>query len=283
MATDTIHLKLKINFPVILSLVGLVHLILMLMNGLPGFTLAQFLPKDDAPTTLKIRRVKTAKAEHPLIRPMESVMDAGGSKPKGENVTLRDLSIAGGKPETQKMARPGTRPEVMAKSPKAMNTISLKSKEFKDYGKSFSGGGLSLSKMISDTQKINDAVVSIEVPDGIEPDELNEYELMFYGFQKRTALNYINSILKNLDKFQKKYPNYKLPSTGRMTMTARVTYDPQGNVMQIKMIRWTHVNEMQSLFEDIVKGIDQLHNPPKALWEKNGEFSMFYTLEILNG
>lgn len=283
MATDTIHLKLKVNFPVILSLVALVHLLLMLMNGLPGLNLSQFIPKEEGPTTLKIRRVKTAKVDHPLIRPMESVIDAGASGPKEENVTLRDLSLAGGKPEVQKIPRPGTPPEVVAKSPKAMNTISLKSKEFKDYGKSFSGGGLSLSKMISDTQKINDAVVSIEVPDGIEPDELNEYELMFYGFQKRTALNYINSILKNLDKFQKKYPNYRLPSTGRMTMTARVTYDTQGNVMQIKMIRWTHVNEMQGLFEDIVKGIDQLHNPPKALWEKNGEFSMFYTLEILNG
>jgi hypothetical protein len=255
----------------------------MLSKGFPDLNITRFLPEDDSPATLKIRRIKTAKVDHPLIRPMDSVLDAGGAKPKGENVTLRDLSIAGGKPETQKIARPGTRPEVIAKSPKAMNTISLKSKEFKDYGKSFSGGGLSLSKMISETQKINDAIVSIEVPDGIEPDELNEYELMFYGFQKRTAINYINSILKNLDKFQKKYPNYRLPSTGRMTMTARVTYDSQGNVMQIKMIRWTHVNEMQNLFEDIVKGIDQLHNPPKSFWEKNNEFSMFYTLEILNG
>jgi hypothetical protein len=49
------------------------------------------------------------------------------------------------------------------------------------------------------------------------------------------------------------------------------------------MIRWTHVSELQNLFEDIVKDIDQLHNPPKALWEKSGEFSMFYTLEIING
>jgi hypothetical protein len=66
-------------------------------------------------------------------------------------------------------------------------------------------------------------------------------------------------------------------------MTARMTYDSQGNVQEIKMIRWTHVSELQNLFEDIVKDIDQLHNPPKALWEKSGEFSMFYTLEIING
>jgi hypothetical protein len=106
---------------------------------------------------------------------------------------------------------------------------------------------------------------------------------MYYGFQKRVAMNYINSILKNLDGFQKTHPNYKIPKSGRITMTARLTYDKDGNVQQIKMVRWTHVEELQSMFEDIVKNIDQLHNPPKTLWEKQGEFSMFYTLEILNG
>ncbi len=161
--------------------------------------------------------------------------------------------------------------------------MSLRSKEFKDFSRSFPSGGLAISDMITGAQKISDAVVSIEVPEGIEPDELNQYELMFYGFQKRTAINYVNSILRNLDKFQKKYPNYRIPTTGRITMTARITYDPEGNVQQIKMIRWTHVSELQNLFEDIVKNIDQLHNPPKTLWEKSGEFSMFYTLEILNG
>jgi hypothetical protein len=166
---------------------------------------------------------------------------------------------------------------------KEMNTLSLKSKDFKEYSKSFPSGGLAISDMMSSAQKISDAVVSIEVPDGVNPDELNEYELMFYGFQKRTALNYINSILRNLDKFQRKYPNYRIPTNGRITMTARVTYDKEGNVMQIKMIRWTHVNELQTLFEDVVKGIDQLHNPPKKLWEKDNEFAMFYTLEIING
>lgn len=286
MSESSVHIKLKINFPVILITVLVLHLLLMLSNGLPAFTLASFLPKE-APTTLKIRRVKTAKVEHSTIKAMDSVLDAAAPKPKTKSpVSLSDLAIGGGKPEVQRSAppqRPGTRPAVTAKSVREMNTMSLKSNDFKDYSKSFPSGGLKISDMISDTQKVSDAVVSIEVPDGIKPDELNEYELMFYGFQRRTAINYINSILKNLDKFQKKYPNYKIPTTGRITMTARITYDPEGNVQQIKMIRWTHINELQNLFEDIVKNIDQLHNPPKALWEKQGEFSMFYTLEILNG
>jgi hypothetical protein len=286
MTEQTVDIKLKINFPVIFITVVILHLLVMLSKGMPAFTLAHFLPQKDQPTTLKIRRVKTAKVEHSLVRPMNSVLDASAPKPKGP-VSLRDLSIGGGRPEelrpTATPSRPGTRPEVVAKSTKAMNTISLKSKEFKDYSKSFPSGGLAISDMITNTQKISDAVVSIEVPEGINPNELNEYELMFYGFQRRTAINYVNSILKNLEKFQKKYPNYRLANSGRITMTARITYDTEGNVQQIKMIRWTHLNEIQNLFEDIVKNIDQLHNPPKALWEKNGEFSMFYTLEIVNG
>jgi hypothetical protein len=256
----------------------------MFSDGIKSLNFSKLLSKNEAPTQLKIRRVKTAKVEHSKLKTSEAIIDASASKPKGP-VSLKDLSFAAGRPELQKMppSRPGTRPEVKTKSPNAMNAISLKSKEFKDFSKSFPSGGLAISDMMTGAQKINDAVVSIEVPEGIEPDELNEYELMFYGFQKRTAINYVNSILRNLDKFQKTHPHFKIPSNGRITMTARMTYDSEGNVQQIKMIRWTHVSELQNLFEDIVKDIDQLHNPPKALWEKSGEFSMFYTLEIING
>ena len=288
MTGQTVQIKLKINFPVIMFTVLILHALMMFADGLPVFTLAEFLPKEE-PTTLKIRRVKTAKVEHKNIRSMESVLNAGATKAQAPAaakgpVSLKDLSVDRPVVEVQKVQqRPGTRPQVAARASRSMKAISLKSKEFNQVTRAIPSGGLAISDMLTGTQKISDAVVSIEVPEGIEPDELNKYELMFYGFQKRTAINYINSILSNLDKFQKTHPNYKLPAEARILMTARVTYDPEGNVMQIKMIRWTHVNELQNLFENVVKEIDQLHNPPKALWEKHGEFSMFYTLEILNG
>jgi hypothetical protein len=157
-----------------------------------------------------------AKVEHSQLKPIGGVFDAGAPKPNAplarDQVSLRDLAIGGGKLEvaqpvgTPKIPRPGTRPEVATSSSplRAMNQMSLRSKEFKDFSRSFPSGGLAISDMITGAQKISDAVVSIEVPDGIKPDELNEYELKFYGFQKRTAINYVNSILRNLDKFQKK-------------------------------------------------------------------------------
>jgi len=284
MSVQSVHLKLKVNFPVILITVFLIHILLMLSKGLPSFTLSTFLP-NSSPTTLKIRRVKTAKVQHPNVQTSNSIIEAGAPANK-EKISFKDLSLDVAKTKFQgtNQKRPGSRPEIRpAEFSREMNAISLKSKEFRNFSKSFPSGGLAISDMISGTQKINDAIVSIEVPDGVEPDQLNEYELMFYGFQKRVAINYVNSILKNLNKFQKTHPNYRLPSQARITMTARITYDKEGNVMQIKMVRWTKTNEIQNLFEDIVKGIDQLHNPPKALWKSKNEFSMYYTLDILNG
>jgi hypothetical protein len=284
-ANASVDIRLKINFPVILFTVLLAH-VLIFFEAFPSMPKLSNLQDK---TTLKIRRVKTPKVESQKLVTDQGILKAAGARAKSP-VSLKDLSLNALNPLSKiagemstPQQRPGARPQITAKSLKAMNRMSLKGQEFKDYSKSFPSGGLALSDMISQTQKISDAVVSIEVPDGIHPDELNEYELKFYSFQKRTAINYINSILKNLNKFQKKYPHYKIPSAGRITMTARVTYDPEGNVQQIKMIRWTHINEVQGLFEDIVKEIDQLHNPPRDLWEKQGEFSMFYTLEILNG
>lgn len=283
MSEKVIHLKLKITYPVILFTVLFAHLVLMAMQGLPQLNLTETRP--EPPTVLKIRQVKTPKVEHAHIKPVDSVLNPKVSSESAQKKSLtsfKDLAV--GKPSEIKpvqapQIRPGTRPEV-AVNKKAINAISLKGKEFKE---AYPSGGFSVSNLNYGANKVNDAVVSIEVPDGIEPDELNQYELMFYSFQKRTAINYANSILRNLDKFNRKYPNYKLKENSRILMTARMTYDDKGNVKQIKMIRWSQVDELQNFFEDTVKGIDQLHNPPKALWEKQGEFSMFFTLEIITG
>lgn len=279
MSVENIQLKIRINFPVIFFTVLVLHIFFMLSKDTPLFSLSSFLPNNYTPSLLKIRRVKTAKSEHPNIQTSNSIIEAG-ARSKKDQVSFKDLSLDMNLPQP----RAGTRPEVKpSQSVKEISAISLKSKEFRNYSKSFPSGGLAISDMIKSTQKINDAIVSIEVPEGVAPDQLNEYELMFYGFQKRVAINYVNSILKSLNTFQRTHPHYRVPSQSKITMTARVTYDSEGNIIQIKMVRWTKINQIQDLFEEIVKGIDQLHNPPKALWEKKNEFSMYYTLEILNG
>lgn len=304
MSENDLKARHVLIFPAIFFAVLVLHVLFITVPKFPNYGVLDFstFTPDSNPAPIKIdtvqwdkiRKVKTNGVTHPNLVTDQAVLDAGGglgakkvieSKSKGP-VSLADLGSADlTQPQAPapKVQRPGTRPEAFPTKPKAMNAISLKSQEFKNYSKSFPSGGLSISDMMSAAQKISDAVVSIEVPEGVDPDELNEYELMFYGFQKRTSINYSNSILKNLDQFQKTHPNYRVQTSGRITMTARISYDKEGNVKQIKMVRWTHEQPVQDLFEDIVKGIDQLHNPPKTLWEKNDEFALFYTLEIING
>lgn len=310
MSENALSARRIFMFPAIFSAVLALHIAFLAIKSFPEFGALDFsrfqAQNNPAPIKIdhvdlsKIRKVKTRGISHPNLVTDQAVLDAGGGKgaksvskappapqPKAP-VSLADLSKAAEAPAPAQAAapkaqRPGTRPEAFPAKPKAINAVSLKSQEFKNYSKSFPSGGLSISDMMTSTQKISDAVVSIEVPDGVNPDELNQYELMFYGFQKRTAINYVNSILRNIDKFQKIHPNYKVQTAGRLTMTARISYDKEGNVKQIKMIRWSHEQPMQDLFENIVKDIDQVHNPPKQLWEKNEEFALFYTLEIVNG
>src|SRR5690606_36035176 len=87
----------------------------------------------------------------------------------------------------------------------------------------------------------SDILVNLEVPEGVHPDELNKYELMFYGFQRRTAILYINSFYTNLDRFQREDPHLQFPMTNsKQVMTGRLTYDEKGNVKQIKMLRWSN-------------------------------------------
>lgn len=285
MSAKTIHIRLKINFPVILFTVLSLHLLLFMSNQLPEL---KKLVKQEPPTTLNIRRIKTSGVKEGLLKtdlflPTKTSGLSDKKEPSSQKspLSFKDLSIAQPSQVTPaKVERPGTRPGVMPTRPKALNKISLNGKEFKEFSKAHAAGGYAATRQNMGGAGINDAVVSLEVPEGVEPDELNKYELMFYSFQRRTALNYAGSIIKNLNKFGRENPLYKIDPHTNITMTARLTYDDKGNVKQIKMIRWTNVDKIQNFFEDVVKGIDQLHNPPKALWEKSGEFSMFFTLEI---
>ncbi len=68
----------------------------------------------------------------------------------------------------------------------------------------------------------------------------------------------------------------------KQVMTGRLTYDEKGNIKQIKMIRWSNEERLQGFFENVLKEMDVLHNPPQALWEKQGEFSIFFSF-VVNG
>jgi hypothetical protein len=178
--------------------------------------------------------------------------------------------------------RPGTRPTSLSEKPKAIEAIALNGAQMKQFVQGSSAAALSGDPR-AESLSNSDIMVNLEVPEGVNPDELNKYELMFYGFQRRTAIGYINSFYKKLDKFQSENPHLNFPMTDtKQLMTGKLTFDGKGNIVRIQMVRTSNEKRLQGFFEDVLKDMDTLHNPPQALWSKSGEFSIFFTL-VING
>ncbi|MGE3611371.1 MAG: hypothetical protein AB7I27_17385 [Bacteriovoracaceae bacterium] len=303
MTARSVRIELKINFPLILFIVLVIHALLLAFETLTP--LEKFAESRPETTPLKIRDIRTVGSRESKVNsstylsknPTQSKTIAKDrfapnfNKGKNEVITkekpplsFKDLSpakqITEVKPKTAPQIRPGTRPEVTT-AKKAISAIKLNGQQMKQFAAS-NAASLSGDPRAASLSN-SDILVNLEVPEGVNPDELNDYELMFYSFQRRTAINYINSFYKNLDKFERENPHLQFPLTNdKQVMTGRLTYDEKGNLKQIKMIRWSNIDKLQDFFVDVLKNMDTLHNPPQALWKRDGEFSIFFSL-VING
>ncbi len=170
--------------------------------------------------------------------------------------------------------RPTTRPS-------ALDQLSLKAEPVQQVATRTQHAG---SQMLAGSPTLSKSLMNmqVEVPEGVIADELNEFELQFYGFQNRLVSKYLNSIELQVREYEKRYSLPTLNVSGKHTMTGRVTFDTQGNIKQIKMIRWTQADKLQAMFEDILKSMISLPNPPKMLRNSQGEIVVFYTLTVNN-
>lgn len=303
MSEHAIELRLRINFPVIFFTVLAVHAFFIGTKTFESISTSvknQSREKDQTP--LRIKDIRTVgkrdgkshnmadllqmRKGQPVPRPMKTPSSplSPSTPVLPKSLALSDLQE--NRPVMpKKLVRPGTRPEI-AKSAiektKTLSALSLKGNQIQKFVQGENAVALSGDPRAAALNN-TDVLVNLEVPEGVDQDELNKYELMFYSFQKRTATGYINNFYKHLDKFQRENPHMTFPMTDqKQTMTGRVTYDSKGNITQIKMIRWSNEQRLQNFFEDVLKDMDTLHNPPQALWERTGEFSIFFSL-VLNG
>lgn len=160
-----------------------------------------------------------------------------------------------------------------------ISTLSLSGKDLKNFFKRESLG-FSAPREAADFLNGSDVNVRIEIPEGIPLSELNSFELMFYGFQRRAALSYISSFMNALHNFTASYPHIHLPVVaGTERLTGKVTFDHQGNIKKIKMLQSSQSEKTQDLFLKTLEGIERLPNPPKALTSQ-GDFSIYYSLLI---
>ncbi|HXH74927.1 MAG TPA: hypothetical protein VNJ08_08180 [Bacteriovoracaceae bacterium] len=295
MSARSVQINLRVNFPVILFAVLFIHaLCLSIQQNAPTANkVSQSSPEERTP--LNIKSIRMVGARDSQIKDSAYLAKTDSQtrqivkervarvKSDVKNLSLKDLTAATPKTSVQMQpkVRPGTRPETQRS--KAITGIGLKGSEMRKYAQGSSAGQPVGGDPQAASLSNSDISVNLEVPEGVSPDELNKYELMFYGFQRRTAINYINSFYKRLDKFQQANPHLNFPMTGnKQVMTGRLTYDEKGNIKQIKMVRWSNTEKLQDFFVEVLKEMDTLHNPPHALWEKTGEFSIFFSF-VVNG
>ncbi|MCF8060334.1 MAG: hypothetical protein K9K67_13615 [Bacteriovoracaceae bacterium] len=122
-----------------------------------------------------------------------------------------------------------------------------------------------------------------EPPEGISEDELNSVEKIFFSFQKRTFTTYVNAFLST---YQQKLLNRPQLGTAlkneRHLLTGKIDFDKEGNILKIKILRSSQSDEVHALFEETLKEIRSLPNPPKALIESRDQFTIYYQLSINN-
>jgi len=117
-------------------------------------------------------------------------------------------------------------------------------------------------------------------PEGVSEDELNTMEKIYYSFQKRTFYTYVNSFVKNYNAIELKRPQLKnVLRSESHTLTGRITFDQDGNIVTIKILQSSPNDDIHQLFEETLKGIQRLPNPPKTLI-KDGQLTIYYQLKI---
>lgn len=127
---------------------------------------------------------------------------------------------------------------------------------------------------------MSDLNIKFELPKGVEEDELNQRELVFYSFQKRAVQAYINSYVKELNQFRRKNPKKSFPFEEKQEKLAgRILYDKNGDIISIKTLAWSDIDQLQSFFMRVLKNLQTIPNPPREILE-NDQFAINFVLNI---
>ena len=117
--------------------------------------------------------------------------------------------------------------------------------------------------------------------EGVSEDELNSTEKIFFSFQKRTFEKYYLSFIKTFNQFRLKKPLIKKAlMSGNHFLTGQIRFDKKGNIITIRILKSSPNDDIHELFEETLKEIGQMPNPPDAFIKDKEEFSIYYQLQI---
>ncbi|MBT6326594.1 MAG: hypothetical protein HOJ35_11540 [Bdellovibrionales bacterium] len=155
----------------------------------------------------------------------------------------------------------------------SLNDFSVKKSNLKQIKKSKT---FSLpNKMISNTN-FNIGITPI---DETKLDKLNSVDKKFFSFQKRVFKKYIQNFLKSYQNKKILHPQLKDEILrDQFKLFGKLTYDHNGHIVSLKILNKVDKENIQSLFEETLKEINFIPNPPKELLNKKQQFSIYYQL-----
>jgi len=121
-------------------------------------------------------------------------------------------------------------------------------------------------------------------PKGIDIDELNDFEKIFYSFFKRVAGQYVNSIHSTVISLtsDKPYLENKLRNHPPAMLTAMIRYDSEGNAELIKILKSSNDDDVHKVFEEALKKMSKIPNIAKELKDEDGKYTAYFQLSINN-
>lgn len=202
---------------------------------------------------------------------------------RSTKLDLSSLQIGSNEKFDEKKSSQTNKPKVKNLLPtKALDALSLNGDEVKEFLKSNPNSGVIGLNINTPIFNKSDFSIKMELPKGVDINELNPEELIFYGFQRRALQSFISSFYQSLNKFKIKNPHIDLSQESDQTkMTGRVLFDKNGNVRGIKIIRYSNQNRVQEFFINILETLS-LPNPPKSLLNQDEQFAYYFSL-ILKG
>lgn len=128
---------------------------------------------------------------------------------------------------------------------------------------------------------LNHSSFTILPPSADEQDKLNSHDKKFFIFFQRAYLSYVNSIISTFNAKSRRDPYLSQHLTNQTAnLSANVIFNEDGEIERISFIKSSKSDKIYHLFEDIMKNIKSLPNPPFDLLDKDKKFKINYQLSF---
>lgn len=123
--------------------------------------------------------------------------------------------------------------------------------------------------------------IGVELPKGVEENQLNRVEEVLYSFRKRTFEQFINRLFYVINTQRNIYPPQYFPWTNkRQVVRTRLIFNNDGYVEKIIPLQKSDSVKLQNFFESIVAGMTTIPNPPQIALDENGKLSLIISIII---